>query len=188
MIDLSSPFLFVAFDKFGLLCNCTFDCVGHYKHHRNEYHCNVIKLLDKAAATFSQRCIYNGAGADLGSACNSILESICSLREAALTSTECLRKVVVEPNDHFTLPSPNDNFETKNGSSSSDDQTGNSFTLPSINPQGVLSQILFDVCVPKNVEGWDIKPSVSSKGKQCFGSGHRSSPMNPMRYIRRSRL
>ncbi|XP_042439200.1 uncharacterized protein LOC122024611 [Zingiber officinale] len=164
--------------------------IGHYKHHRNEYLCNVVELLDKAAATFSQRCINNGAAADLGSACNSILESICSLREAALTSTECLRKVIVEPNDHFTLPSPNDNFETKNGSSSSNDQTGNSFTQPSINPQGVLSQILFDSCVPKNVEGWDIKPSISSKGKkQCFGSGHLNrGPMNPMRYIRRSRL
>lgn len=175
----------MAFEKFGLPSNCTFDSAGHYKYHRNEYHCKVIELLDKAAATFSQRCNYNGATANLGNACNRILESICSLREATITSNESLRRAVIEPNDHFALPSPNDNFETKNGSSSSNDK---SFTPLSINPQGVLSQILFDVCVPENVEGWDIKPSTSLKGKQCFGFGHHSDPMNPRRFIRRSRL
>ncbi|CAA3028107.1 Hypothetical predicted protein [Olea europaea subsp. europaea] len=34
-------------------------------------------------------------------------------------------------------------------------------SLPSISAHGVLGQFLFDVCVPKNVEDWDLKSSPS---------------------------
>ncbi|RWV83588.1 hypothetical protein GW17_00054779 [Ensete ventricosum] len=137
--------------------------VGHYSHHQTEYQSNVIELLGKAAAKFSQR------------------------RETALNSNESLRRVDVSASDKICIPSSSDNLEVKGGSSLLDERKGNSYTLPSINPQGVLSQILFDACVPKNVDGWDIKP-VSSNVKQSVDSARRHGPSNHMRCIRRSRL
>lgn len=158
-------------------------------HNQTDYRCNVGELLAKSSTIYSQRQrLCNGGTTELGSACNDIAESICSLHEAAHNSNESLRRVGTGPNDHFFLPSSSRAFEMKDGSPLQDEQKGSSFTLPSINPQGVLSQILFDVCVPKNVEGWDIKPVVSLKGKQCFGSPNRTSPTSPLRFIRRSRL
>ncbi|RRT35205.1 hypothetical protein B296_00057571 [Ensete ventricosum] len=127
--------------------------VGHYSHHQTEYQSNVIELLGKAAAKFSQRrLLFTEGSENLRSSCNNISESIFSLHETALNSNESLRRVDVSA-------SSSDNLEVKGGSSLLDERKGNSYTLPSINPQGVLSQILFDACVPKNVDGWDIKAS-----------------------------
>jgi len=56
---------------------------------------------------------------------------------------------------------------------------------PSINAHGFLSQILFDVCVPKNVEDWDIR----SNSKNALSPGTRKHvPFNPIKCMRRSRL
>ncbi|WOL08780.1 hypothetical protein Cni_G17533 [Canna indica] len=154
--------------------------LGHYRHHQTDYHSNVVEMLNKAFTCFSQKRRRN--------ACDNISKSVYSLHEVAQSSNESLKRVAIGPNDHFYLPSSSDNSDGREGSSSQDEQKGKSFTLPSINPQGVLSQILFDVCVPKNVEGWDIKPVMSFKGKQTFGSARHDSPMNYGRFIRRSRL
>ncbi|CAL9059625.1 unnamed protein product [Musa banksii] len=159
----------------------------HYSHHQTDYHSNVIELLGKAATIFSQRRLFNEGSENLRSSCNNISESICSLHETALSSNESLRRVDVSASDNICLPSTSNNLEVKVGSSLLDERKGNSFTLPSINPQGVLSQILFDVFVPKNVEGWDIKP-VSLNVKQSIDSAHHHGPSNHMRCMRCSRL
>ncbi|PON79310.1 Alpha/Beta hydrolase fold containing protein [Trema orientale] len=57
----------------------------------------------------------------------------------------------------------------------------------SINAHGVLGQILFDVCIPKNVEGWDIRSS-DSLNRCSFTSTWRRNPFNPIKCIRHSRL
>ncbi|URE14206.1 hypothetical protein MUK42_11544 [Musa troglodytarum] len=159
--------------------------VGHYSHHRTDYHSNLIELLGKATTVFSQRRVFNGGTANLRSSCDSMLES-CSLHEA-LSSSENLRRVAIGPNDHFFLPSSSGKLEVKDGSSLHDEQKPNLFASPSINPHGYLSQILFDVCVPKNVEGWDIKP-ITLNGKPSSVCARRRGLLNPIRCIRRSRL
>ncbi|KAK5831828.1 hypothetical protein PVK06_015627 [Gossypium arboreum] len=58
----------------------------------------------------------------------------------------------------------------------------------SIDVNGVLGQILFDVCVPKDVEGWDMKSSDSSSRHPYTSSLWRNSHFNPIKCIRRSRL
>ena len=98
------------------------------------------------------------------------------------------KSLAIGPTDDFFLPSSMEFNETRESDCSADDQKTDLFQLPSINPQGVLSQILFDVCVPKNIVGWDIKPGMSLNGKQTFPSGRRHGPLNPMKFIRRSRL
>ncbi|XP_064973151.1 uncharacterized protein LOC135617137 isoform X2 [Musa acuminata AAA Group] len=160
--------------------------VGHYSHHQTDYHSNLVEFLGKAATVFSQRRVFNGGTENLRSSCDSMLESSCSLHDA-LSSSESLRRVAIGPNDHFFSPSSSGKLEVKDGSSFHDEQKPNLFTSPSINPHGYLSQVLFDVCVPKNVEGWDIKP-ITSNGKQSSVSARRRGPLNPIRCIRRSRL
>lgn len=113
--------------------------------------------------------------------CNSIPESVCNLHTAAVNSNESLKRVATDPTDHFFLPSSMEYNENQ------EEPKDELFHMPSINPQGVLSQILFDVCVPKNIEGWDIKHAASINGRQRFGSSRRS-PLNPVKCIRRSRL
>ncbi|THU52625.1 hypothetical protein C4D60_Mb10t05920 [Musa balbisiana] len=161
--------------------------VGHYSHHQTDYHSNVIELLGKAATIFSQRRLFNEGSENLRSSCNNISESICSLHETALSSNESLRRVDVSASDNICVPSSSNNLEVKVGSSLLDERKGNSFTFPSVNLQGVLSQVLFDVCVPKNVEGWDIKP-VSLNVKQSIDLARGHGPSNHMRCIRCSRL
>ncbi|PKA56108.1 hypothetical protein AXF42_Ash015593 [Apostasia shenzhenica] len=149
--------------------------VAHYKNHQCEYRDAVTKFLGKASLTYSRRRLHRTCR-------NKIPESVCNLHKAAYKSNESFKKVAVDPSDHFFLPSSVELNETRNEGSSSpiDEQKQELFRVPSIKPQGVLSQILFDVCIPKNIEGWDIKP-ISSLNKSC---GH----LNPVKSFRRSRL
>ncbi|XP_010916639.1 uncharacterized protein [Elaeis guineensis] len=160
--------------------------VGHYKHHPVEYKAAVSELLCKAALVHSERRQQShGETACAGGSSNEIPESVCSLHKAAVTSNESLRRVAIDPTDHFFLPSSME-YEARE-----DEKKGESFhmqNVPSINAHGVLGQILFDVCVPKNVEGWDIKPITSLNGRQSFASARRHGLFNPIKCIRRSRL
>lgn len=116
-----------------------------------------------------------------------ISELICDLQKAAVNSNESLRRVAVEPTDHFFLPSSAGN---QNGTDSGDEQKERSLSLskpPSLSAHSVLGQVLFDVCVPKNVDGWDIKFCGSLNG-QPFASARRNSPPRSIKGLRRSRL
>ncbi|KAL9327450.1 hypothetical protein ACSQ67_008095 [Phaseolus vulgaris] len=59
-------------------------------------------------------------------------------------------------------------------------------SFPSISAHSVLGQFLFDVCVPKNVEGWDVKFS-GLNGRSC-ASAPRHSLFRGTKRIGRSRL
>ncbi|MQL84878.1 hypothetical protein Taro_017397 [Colocasia esculenta] len=158
--------------------------VGHYKQYPDEYRAATFELLSKAFIFYSQRVQLNGTTFGMGGDGDQISESICDLHRAAVSSNESLRRVATGPSDHFFLPSSVEYLETKDAGTIQDEQKGGLFHLqnpPAINPHGVLGQILFDVCVPKNVEGWDIKPMTVS-------STRRHGPFNPMKCIRRCRL
>uniref|UniRef100_A0A7N0VHN1 Uncharacterized protein n=1 Tax=Kalanchoe fedtschenkoi TaxID=63787 RepID=A0A7N0VHN1_KALFE len=62
-------------------------------------------------------------------------------------------------------------------------------STPSINAHGILGQILFDVCIPKDIEGWDMRPASSLSGRPSTSTrSRRHSPFNPIKCIRRSKL
>ncbi|KAK8966424.1 hypothetical protein KSP40_PGU014150 [Platanthera guangdongensis] len=144
--------------------------VAHYRHNQDEYSAAVSDFLSKARLIFSNRQLNQNANKKMP-------ESV-----AAIDSNESLRRFTFEPTDHFSVQSSTEFSEIRPGVSPVDEQKSGLFQIPSIKPQGVLGQILFDVCVPKNIEGWDIKPIAS------LNSAHRRRPFNPIKCIRRSRL
>lgn len=119
-----------------------------------------------------------------------ICELICDLQIAAVDSNQSLRRVALGPNDHFFLPSSAEQQNEGNYGSLQEDRkerSPRSSSPPRINGHSVLGQVLFDACVPKNIEGWDIKFSGSLNG-QPLASVRRNSPLSALKSFRRSRL
>ncbi|KAJ0975954.1 hypothetical protein J5N97_017919 [Dioscorea zingiberensis] len=165
--------------------------VGHYKHHTDEYRSAVFELLGKATIIFSHRRQQLN-GETLGTRIFSNKMSNSDLEAAAaMNSNETLRQVAVSPSDHLSLTGLMGFDETESPDQTHHNQKSDSSSLrdsPGISPNGVLGQILFEACVPKNIEGWDIKPGMSLNKRQTFASSRRHNPFNPIKCIRRSRL
>ncbi|KAJ0981501.1 hypothetical protein J5N97_009756 [Dioscorea zingiberensis] len=164
--------------------------VAHYKCHQADYKAALTEFLGKIAVIYSQRKELKGVTMG-GHGRDDISKSVCNLQKAVGRSDKSLQRLAVGPSDHFYLPSSLEYHETKDAGSVPDEQKGELFHMqnpPGINAHGVLGQILFDVCVPKNIEGWDIKPSKSFNNIQTFGSSRGHSPFNPIKCIRRSKL
>lgn len=150
----------------------------------------MTNLLDKAATVYSQKFQLLGERASMQGMHDEISELICDLQNAAVNSNQSFRRVAQGPSDHFFLPSSAVYQNGREFPSLQDEQKDRSIYLPnpsSINAHSVLGQFLFDVCVPKNVEGWDIKFGGSLNG-QPFASARRSSPIRGFKCTRRSRL
>ena len=119
-----------------------------------------------------------------------ISEPFYQLKKAVINSNKNFQRVALGLNDHFFLPTSVEYHEDRVVGSVQDEHKEGLIRLPdppSINAHGVLGQILFDVCVPKNVEGWDVRllPSVN---RPPFASSRRHSNFNPIKCILRSRL
>lgn len=145
-------------------------------------------MLEKAASVYSQRIRQLGEISGMEGTHDEISELICDLQNVAVNSNQSLRRVAVEPSDHFFLPSSTEPQSQESGSLQ-DERNSRSVYLPtpSISAHSVLGEFLFDVCVPKNVEGWDIRFSGSVNG-QPYASARRHSPFNKFRCNLRSRL
>lgn len=165
---------------------------GHYQHYPIQYRTATTSLLEKAASVYSHRIQHLRERAGLEGMHDEISELICDLQKVAVNSNESLRRVAVGPTDHFFLPSSAEHRTDQESSSSLQDETKERSTTytpspPSINAHSLLGQVLFDVCVPKNVEGWDIRFSDSLNG-QPIASTRRLLPFRGIRCNRRSRL
>lgn len=163
---------------------------GHYEHYPIQYRAAVASLLEKAALVFAQRTQLLLQGTSMDGKYDEISELICGLQKAAVNSNQSLRRVAVGPSDHFYLPSSAErDYGTEPGSQ--DERKERSLahlpSPPSMNAHSVLGQLLFDACVPRNVEGWDIKFCGSLNG-QPVASAHRHSPPHGIKRLRRSRL
>lgn len=155
----------------------------------------MTELLGKAAGIYSQR-IRRLEGERLGNldaTHDETIEPIRTLRKAAASSNSFQGiSLVPSPSNDFFLPSSMESYEGRDVGSMQDKHRQEGLIhLPkpptSINAHGVLGQILFDVCVPKNVEGWDIGSS-GSLNRRSFISTRRHNPFNPIKCMRRSRL
>ncbi|KAF7810912.1 Alpha/Beta hydrolase fold [Senna tora] len=164
--------------------------LGHYKHHPIQYRIAVTHLLEKATSIFSQKTIFERERTGMESMPDEISELICDLQKAAIDSNQSLRRVALGPSDHFFLPSSAGYHDGRDSGTPSDEPKEQSVCLPSppsINAHSVLGQFLFDVCVPKNIEGWDVK-SCGTLNSRPFGSARRHSTFGGLKSIRRSKL
>lgn len=162
--------------------------IGHYEYYPIQYRAAITGLLEKAASVYSQRIRQLGEISGMEGTHDEISELICDLQNVAVNSNQSLRRVAVEPSDHFFLPSSTELHSQESGSLQ-DERNSRSVYLPtpSISAHSVLGEFLFDVCVPKNVEGWDIRFSGSVNG-QPYASARRHSPFNKFICNLRSRL
>ncbi|GMP38247.1 hypothetical protein CsSME_00009573 [Camellia sinensis var. sinensis] len=163
--------------------------VGHYKHHPIQYRAAVTELLEHAVSVYSQKIQGLGERSAMEGMHDQISELICDLQNAAVNSNQSFRRVAQGPNDHFFLPSSAEYSSSKESGSLQDEQKGpaHSPNPPSMSAHTLLGQILFDACVPKNIEGWDIKFCGSLNG-QPLASAQKRSPLNPIKRICRSKL
>ncbi|KAL2520962.1 hypothetical protein Fot_24885 [Forsythia ovata] len=165
--------------------------VGHFRHYPIEYKAAVTELLGKASVIYSKRIRQlEGEKMCFEGTHNDISEPFCNLKKAAERSNQSSQRIALDLNDHFFVPSSIECHEGRDFGSVQDERKEPYIHLsspPSISAHGVLGQFLFDVCVPKNVDDWDLKssPSLSSVP---FASTRRHSPFNPIKCIRRSRL
>ncbi|GMP81064.1 hypothetical protein CsSME_00035906 [Camellia sinensis var. sinensis] len=164
--------------------------VGHYQHYAIDYKAAVTELLGKAAVIYSNRIRQlEGEGMGFEGTQDEISEPFYKLKKAAMTSNQSFQRVALELNDHFFVPSSVEYHEDRDIGSMQDAHKEGLIRVsspPRINADGVLGQILFDVCIPKNVEGWDLRSSpLSSRWHSHFNP---IKCMNPIKCIRRSRL
>ncbi|KAL2344839.1 hypothetical protein Fmac_006124 [Flemingia macrophylla] len=164
--------------------------LGHYKHHPIQYRAAVNHLLEKATTIHSQKVMLERERIGVDGIHDEISELICDLQKVAINSNQSLRRVAVGPTDHFFLPSSAGHYSDRESGTSQDEQKEKPVSLPSfpsISAHSVLGQFLFDVCVPKNVEGWDVKFSGNLNGRSC-ASAPRHSPFRGTKRIGRSKL
>ncbi|KAI3684741.1 hypothetical protein L6452_33967 [Arctium lappa] len=159
--------------------------VGHFQYHPDEYKAAVTDLLTTAVSVYSSRTQRLTAAHDETS------EPLRHLREAVSTSNQyqSFHRITLDLNDHFVVPGSVEYHEGRDVGSVHDAPKERFIprsTPPKINAHGILGQILFDVCVPKTVEDWDLRSASSSYA--TFASARRHPNFNPIKCIRRSRL
>ncbi|KAL2468387.1 hypothetical protein Fot_49963 [Forsythia ovata] len=160
---------------------------GHYKHHSIQYTTAIGELLEQAVSCFSHKIQKFGERTSMDDMHDEVSDLIWDLQNAAVDSNQSLRRVAVGPNDHFFLPSSAGYENSRDFGSVPEERKERSpnRSNPCMSAHSVLGQVLFDVCVPKNVEGWDIKFAGSLNAKP-FASVRRRLPFNATK--QRSRL
>lgn len=169
--------------------------VGHYRKHPVDYKGAVTELLGKASATFSQR-IKRLEGENMGvvGGHDEISEPLADLRKAAESSNDIFsRRFYVRLAEHSFVPRPSSyEYHKDRAVGSIPDEPMAGFihppAPPKINAHGVLGQILFDVCVPQNIEEWDVGPSRSFSHSPFTSTRRHAMHFNPIKCIWRSRL
>ncbi|XP_073285878.1 uncharacterized protein [Primulina huaijiensis] len=165
--------------------------VGHFRNYPVEYRAAVTELLGKAVAIYSQRIRQlEGERVGLEGTDTEISDPFHNLRKAASRSNQSFERITLDLNNHFVVPGSLEYHEDRGVGSVHDEHKERYIPLsspPKIGVHGILGQFLFDVCVPKNVENWDIGSSHTLR-REPFTSGRRHSAFNPMKCLRRSRL
>ncbi|GMH04046.1 hypothetical protein Nepgr_005885 [Nepenthes gracilis] len=165
--------------------------VGHYRLHPVAYKAAVTELLGKASALYSQRIQQlDGEKMGLDGTHDEILGPLGCMRKAAASSSDGSQRFSVGLGYNSLAPNSLECHEGRGVGSFQEEGKSGLIDLPnppSINAHGVLGQILFDVCVPEDVEGWDITPSSPSSGLPLCPT-RRHAHFNPIRCIRRARL
>lgn len=164
--------------------------LGHYKHDPFQYRIVVSMHLEQALSVYSQKIRQLGQRSSMEGMPDQISELICELQNVAVNSNESFGRVARGPNDHFFLPSSVENSKTGEHGDLQKEPKEEPYRCsnpPSMSAHSVLGHFLFDKCVAKNIEGWDIKFSGSLNGNP-IGSSQRRSPLAAMKRLRHARL
>ncbi|KAL8540344.1 hypothetical protein ACS0TY_001812 [Phlomoides rotata] len=161
--------------------------LGDYKHQSTKTRAAISELLEQAVSVFSEKIQKLGENSHTGDMHDDISDLIHNLQNAAVVSNQSFRRVAVSPNDHFFLPNSSEYQNRREFETLQKEQKERSphRSSPRMCTNTVLGQIMFDACVPKNVEGWDIKFSGTLNGEP-FASVRRRSPFSGIKH--RSRL
>ncbi|KAG8377635.1 hypothetical protein BUALT_Bualt08G0053500 [Buddleja alternifolia] len=164
--------------------------VGHFRHYPEEYRAAVTELLGKASIIYSQR-IRQLEGEKMGmeGRHDDISDPFTNIRKAAAKSSESFPRIAPHLNEHFFVPTSSEYHEDRGFGSVHDERKECHILLsspPKISAHGVLGQFLFDACVPKNVEDWDLRSSPSVR--RVSSARRNSLPSNRIKCIRRSKL
>ncbi|XP_022982259.1 uncharacterized protein LOC111481139 isoform X1 [Cucurbita maxima] len=162
--------------------------VGHFLHFPIEYRAAVTELLNKAAGVYWQRTRPNEVAAVDKMNCDSC-KPTPDVRKAASPSSS-FQEPALAPSNHLFFSSMIDGCDYRGIGSMHDEDMEGVIRLsnsPRTIPHGANGQILYDVCVPKNVEDWDIESSSSSNGV-LRAHTRRHTSFNPIKLMRRSRL
>ncbi|KAI4321027.1 hypothetical protein MLD38_034450 [Melastoma candidum] len=166
--------------------------VGHYRHYPVDYKAAVTELLGKAAALYSQTAQQvRSCKVGFDGHHDEISDPIAIFKKEAAGSSRGSHSLGLTLSNQILLPSSIEHYDGKGLGSVQDEHNPGVVhlpSLPSINAHGLLGQILFDACVPKNVDDWDIRQSPDAYYSRSLSSTRRHSPFNPMKCIRRSRL
>ncbi|KAK9109167.1 hypothetical protein Sjap_017227 [Stephania japonica] len=122
-------------------------------HYPTDYKAAVTELLGKAALVHSRRIQKLGDARGVEQFSDEISESICNLRKAAMTSSQSLLRVAIEPNEHF-LPGSMEVHEDRDVGSANDGRREGLIHLqnpPGINAHGMLGQILLMSVFPRTL-------------------------------------
>ncbi|KAL6527410.1 hypothetical protein OROGR_016500 [Orobanche gracilis] len=159
--------------------------VGHFRNYPDEYRAAVIELLGRAVLIYSHKLRqHEGERMSSEGPHDGVSSPSPPLVKIAARSNQSFSRNVVDLNDRFLMHTSLDYHEDRYFGSVHDEHIERYMSLsgPSeVGANGVLGQFLFDVCVPKNVEDWDLTRSPASLRKSTFH-------FNPMKCIRRSRL
>ncbi|KAG9137061.1 hypothetical protein Leryth_019005 [Lithospermum erythrorhizon] len=161
--------------------------VGHFRSDPCEYIAAVAELLELSASVFAFKIKKFEETTGMQYETDKMSKLICDLQNAASDSNQSLRRVALGPNDHFFVSSSVDYQKDESNILPDDRKERPPWPNSEISANSVLGQVLFDACVPKNVEGWDIRFSGSLNG-QPFASARKYSGFNAIKRIRRSRL
>lgn len=153
--------------------------VGHYEHNPIEYRTAVTEFLDNSTSNFNEKLQKLFERSGMEGMHDKICELICDLQNAAVDSNQSLRRVAVGPTDHFFLPSSLEYHQESGSLQDEQKERRHVASPPCLSPHSVLGQVLFDACVPKNIEGWDIK---------FDGKTRKRLSLNGLKRMRRSRL
>ena len=167
---------------------CCLHIAGHFLHFPVEYRAAVTELLNKAAGVYCQRTRPDEVAAVDKMNCDSC-NPTPDVRKAASPSSS-FQEPALAPSNHLFFSSMIDGFDYRGIGSKHDEDMEGAMRLsnsPRTVPRGANGQILYDVCVPKNVEDWDIESSSSSNGV-LRAHTRRHTSFNPIKLMRRSRL
>lgn len=160
----------------------------------------MTELLGKASVIYSRR-IRRRHKEEIGldGKRDKVPESLCHLGDAALSSSQTFqRRVALELSDHFFVPNSSQYHGDELVGSAPDEYKECYIPLtkpPVINVHGILGQALFDLCVPEDVDDWDIKPPSFLKHSPFnpidaldIQSSDGIAHFDPIKRIRRSKL
>lgn len=167
--------------------------VGHYRIYPIDYKAAVTELLGKAAQVFQQKMQQlegDGRRASVGKK-DGISSSMLSAREAAARSSQSSGGLPFKTSNPCFSSSSTEYWEGTHVGSLRDEGEEALIHLgtpPHVSAHGVLGQVLFDACVPKNVEGWELTRPQGYLIGSPFTNAPKHKPFNPIKRIWRSRL